>query len=263
MYINSAWRILTVGDGDLSFSQALLESYRPQFLTATIFDNYSSLNTKYGDVHFQKLQIQGCNVLTDFDVTNKQTWGSLKKHQFDAVIFQFPLLPAFNSEEDFKQQCINVSVNTLNRRLLRKYLLNSVNYFLDPNGSQLAFITSKDVKPYRQWHIEQVLTLNTDINYLGYMPFNIEKFPGYKIRNVDRNKHVKDTQGITYAFSQRISTELDSKLTQPKYLNDNYCSYCRVGPFYAEQDKQNHLRSKKHQTMTQFEVQWLADITKS
>ncbi|NQZ81566.1 MAG: DUF2431 domain-containing protein [Colwellia sp.] len=260
MYINPAWRILTIGDGDLSFSHSLLENYRPQSLTATIFDDHSSLSTKYGVTHFQQLQAQGCEVLTSFDVTNNQTWGQLCKHQFDAVFFQFPLLPAFNSIEDFKQQCQNISLNTLHRRLLRRYLLNCFEYFLDNNGAQLAFITSKDVKPYRQWHIEQSLILNSDIHYLGSIKFEIEKFPGYKIRNVDRDKHVKDTQGLTYVFSRRINTELDNKISKPKYLGDNYCSYCRVGPFYTIQDKQNHLTSKKHQKMALFEQQWLNEI---
>jgi len=260
MYINSAWRILTIGDGDLSFSHALLENYQPKALTATIFDNYASLSAKYGAEHFQQLQAQGCELLTSFDVTNKQTWEQLKKQQFDAVFFQFPLLPAFNSADDFKQQCANVSVNTLHRRLLRHYLLHCFEEFLDSYGAQLAFITSKDVKPYRQWHIEQALTLNTDIHYLGYMPFEIAKFPGYKIRNVDRDKHVKDTQGITHVFSRRLSTELDCKLTKPKYLDDNYCGYCRVGPFHTEQDRENHRVSKKHQQMALFEQQWLSDI---
>jgi len=280
MYINPAWRILTIGDGDLSFSHSLLENYRPQSLTATIFDDLSSLNTKYGLTHFQQLHAQGCEVLTGFDVTNNETWGQLGKHQFDAVFFQFPLLPAFSSAEHFTQQCQHISVNTLHRRLLRQYLLNCFEYFLDSHGAQLAFITSKDVKPYRQWHIEQSLTLHSDIDYLGSMAFDIEKFPGYKIRNVDRDKHVKNTQGISYVFSCSTNTQLDSppfdstpfdntsfdntelakKISKPKYLGDNYCSYCRVGPFYTAQDKQNHLSSKKHQKMALFEQQWLNDI---
>lgn len=260
MYINPAWRILTIGDGDLSFSHSLFNNYRPQALTATTFDDLASLSTKYGLEHFQQLQEKGCEVLTSFDVTDQKTWGKLGEHQFDAVIFQFPLLPAFNSNEDYKQRCQNISVNTLHRRLLRQYLLNCFDHFLDGNGAQLAFITSKDVKPYRQWHIEQSLILNSKINYLGSMAFEIENFPGYKIRNVDRDKHVKDTQGITYVYSCLTSTELDNKIAKPKYLRENYCSFCRVGPFSTEQDKQNHQRSKKHQKMAIFEQQWRNDL---
>ncbi|WP_441003111.1 class I SAM-dependent methyltransferase [Pseudocolwellia agarivorans] len=264
MYINPAWRILTIGDGDLSFSYSLLKHYQPAALTATIFDDYASLADKYSEDHYQHLLAQGCDVLTSFDVTNSQTWEGLNKHQFDVVIFQFPLLPAFNSVEEFNQQCGNklksVSLNTLHRRLLRDYLLNCFNEFLDQKGAQIALITSKDVKPYRQWNIEQALTLKTNINYIGSMPFEIEMFPGYKIRNVDRDKHVKDTQGITYAFSRKITTELDALLLKPEYLKAHYCGACRVGPLHSEQDKLNHIASKRHQQMQIFEQQWLEDI---
>jgi hypothetical protein len=39
--------------------------------------------------------------------------------------------------------------------------------------------------------------MQTSLSYVGKMAFNISEFPGYKIRNVDRDKHVKDTQGFT------------------------------------------------------------------
>ena len=47
MYINPKWRILTIGDGDLSFSVSLLKNYQPRALTATVFDSQLSLSTKY------------------------------------------------------------------------------------------------------------------------------------------------------------------------------------------------------------------------
>mgnify|MGYP000046988277 CR=1 FL=1 len=50
MYIDPKWRVLTVGDGDLSFSASLLKNYQPQQLTATIYDSKGSLDEKYGDI---------------------------------------------------------------------------------------------------------------------------------------------------------------------------------------------------------------------
>jgi len=264
MHINPAWRILTVGDGDLSFSCSLLKNYRPASLTATTFDDYNTLTNKYGDNHFKQLQAERCKVITGFDVTNNKTWGQLDRYQFDVVIFQFPLLPAFTSVKEFNEKCgtedNKISVNTLHRRLLRQYLLNCFNAFLDNTGAQLAIITSKDVKPYREWNIEQSIILNTDINYLGFIPFNINAFPGYKIRNVDRDKYVKDTQGFSYIYSRRNTTELDNKLIKPNYSGERYCSFCRVGPFNNSQDKLNHIASKRHKQMEVFEQQWLADL---
>ncbi len=266
MYINSNWRILTIGDGDLSFSSSLLKHHKPKLLTATIYDELKNLCHKYSDEHYLTIKQLGSEVLTNFDVTNSTTWQSLKKNQFDLIIFQFPLVPAFESIQDFKQNCLDkgISVNTLNRQLLRQFLLNSFQYFLDPHGAQLCYITSKDVKPYREWAIESSLTYDTDINYLGSMKFNITLFPGYQIRNVDRNKHVKDTLGITYVWSKKENTDLSNKLELAPYLTNEklYCPLCRVGPFMTEQDKIAHQTSKRHIKMTQFEQQFLHLIKK-
>ena len=260
MIINKEWRILTVGDGDLSFSNALLKSHHPAALTATIYDSQSTLSEKYGVKFYQKLKAKNIPVLFEFDVCNENSWGKLKKHNFDVVIFQFPLLPAFKSFSDYKNHCTDLNPNILNRRLLRTFLINSFTHFLDPNGQQLCFITSKDVKPYRQWNIESALHLQTDIHYLGSRPFDIEKFPDYRVRNVDRDKHVKDTKGLTYVWSKQKDHPITDKLQDFQYHGENYCSACRAGPFSTEQDAVEHKQSKKHLKMMEYEKLWLADI---
>ncbi|MBA6252659.1 class I SAM-dependent methyltransferase [Colwellia sp. MB3u-55] len=267
MYIDPKWRVLTVGDGDLSFSASLLKHHQPQQLTATIYDSMACLQEKYGDVYYQQLQQDNCQVITDFDVTDENTWGTLAKKSFDLVIFQFPLLPAFPSEQAFQAQCQQLSVNTLNRALLRKYLLNCFQYFLDENGAKLALITSKNVKPYLQWNIEKALITNTDINYIGRFFFDITKFPDYKVRNVNRDKHVKSTQGTTYIYSHAslenckamFDAHSDDYITynrKSRVPEDKKCLACHTGAFATEHDKQMHLATKKHQQMSAYEQQW-------
>jgi len=268
MFINPDWRILTIGDGDLSFSASLFNHHKPKKLTATIFDSLETLTNKYDDKAYQALRQNNCEVLTQFDVTNKDTWSTLKENSYDLVIFQFPLIPAFSSQDDFQQQCgqSNISVNTLNRHLLRTFLVNSFSHLLDPNGENLCYITSKDVKPYREWDIENTLLIGLEndhnpINYLGQMNFEINNFPGYRIRNVDRDKHVKDTKGNTYVYSNKTHTELSKKLIIPNYANtdlsDKYCAFCRVGPFFSSTDKIEHQQSKRHKKMTEYNNQWV------
>jgi hypothetical protein len=267
MYIDPKWRVLTVGDGDLSFSASLLKNHQPHQLTATIYDSKGCLDDKYGDEYYRQLQQENCQVITEFDVTDKNTWGELNNKSFDLVIFQFPLLPAFPSQQAFQSQCESVSVNTLNRALLRKYLLNCFEYFLDDNGAKLALITSKNVKPYLEWDIERALIRNTTINYIGRFYFDITKFPDYKVRNVNRDKHVKSTQGTTYIYS---SDSLESCKTIYDSASDDYITYnrpsrvpeyktcqaCRTGAFASERDKQMHLGTKKHRQMFEYEAQW-------
>lgn len=260
MIINKNWRILTIGDGDLSFSSALLENHQPASLTATVYDSLATLSGKYGDLFYRQLKNKNISTLFEVDICNKDSWAGLTKHSFDVVIFQFPLLPAFSSFTEYKNRCAKLTPNILNRRLLRSFLINSFTHFLDPNGQQLCFITSKDVKPYRQWNIENALHLQTDIHYLGSTPFDIEMFPGYKVRNVDRNKHVKDTKGITYVWSKQKNHPLVKKLQAAQYQGDSYCSACRAGPFSTELDEIEHKQSKKHLQMMEFERLWLEDI---
>ncbi|MGO2012269.1 MAG: class I SAM-dependent methyltransferase [Pseudoalteromonas sp.] len=256
MYLNPAWRVLTVGDGDLSFSNAIMTHLKPALLVASTYDDEATINKKYTDNQLAKLRATGITVLTEFDVTNPISWQRLDEQKFDVVVFQFPLIPAFKGETEFRNNTQRSSMNVLNRALLHLYLKHAHQFALDKRGEMLIYITSKDVKPYREWNIEGSLNQGLAVSYLGQMPFDINQFPGYKVRNVDRDKHVKDTSGISYVFSSKATHNLQHTLTKPPYLSENYCVLCRVGPYMATEDKEKHLRSKKHQQMQQFEQDW-------
>ncbi|MBQ4834815.1 MULTISPECIES: class I SAM-dependent methyltransferase [Pseudoalteromonas] len=252
MQLDPKWRILTVGDGDLSFSYSIKTYLQPQQIIASIYDSESTLREKYTSHALDKLKASNTPVLTEFDVTDKTSWSRLNGQTFDAVIFQFPLIPAFASHHEFKEN--SLSINTLNRRLLRYFLVYSQSIALDKQGPMLSIITSKDVKPYCEWNLEQTLHQSLDLNYLGQTEFDITRFPEYKIRNVDRDKHVKDTRGISYFWSPKHAPV--QPLTKPSYLSESHCAMCRVGPFLTEQDKQAHLNSKKHKQMSKHEQAW-------
>jgi len=274
MFIKPNWRILTIGDGDLSFSASLWQNFKPKQLTATVFDSQQTLENKYQHHAINLLNTDpNQQVLFGFDVTKPEswpeTWSTLNKQQFDLVIFQFPLVPAFESPQYFHNKG-DISINTLNRLLLRQFLLHCEKYFLDPNGPQLCYITSKDVKPYSEWNIESSLNQDLEhIQYLGSMPFHINKFPGYKVRNVDRDKHVKDTHGITYVWSPK-ACQTASPAESPKehdkallkvleaksHQSDDCCKICKAGPFVSASDKAMHEQTKKHRLMQQYENEY-------
>ncbi|NMM39870.1 class I SAM-dependent methyltransferase [Pseudoalteromonas arctica] len=258
MYLNPNWRILTVGDGDLSFSHALFTDIKPAKLVASTYDSAATITLKYADNALNALRDHHITVLDDFNVTDPQAWQRLNGELFDVVIFQFPLIPAFVGESAYRENTQTTSMNTLNRALLHQYIKYTTELALDSNGPMLCYITSKDVKPYREWNIEGSLNCGLASRYIGQMPFDISSFSGYKIRNVDRDKHVKDTSGTTYVFSPKETTELHNRLTTPSYLAADSCSLCRVGPFQASEDKQKHLLAKKHQQMLGFEADWQA-----
>jgi hypothetical protein len=254
--LDKQWRILTVGDGDLSFSAALHTHISPKNLCASIYDSEQQLREKYTSHSLDTLMNNNVTVYTSFDVTRIDCWRRLEQHSFDLVIFQFPLVPGFTSKSEFEKQPL--SINTLNRRLLRCFIRYASQYALDPKGQMLCYVTSKDVKPYCEWDLESSLNHKLNIKYLGQSQFNIDQFDGYKIRNVDRDKHVKDTSGITYVWSKKSHPQLSSLLILPQYLQHGYCPYCRVGPFLTEKDKDAHMNSKKHKTMAKHQNDWYA-----
>jgi len=262
MYLDPDWRILTVGDGDLSFSSAIHNNVKPRTLVASTYDDAITIEQKYQDNALNDLKAQNVAVLNSFDVTNLACWQTLSanQHSFDVVIFQFPLIPAFVGREAFENNTRQTSMNVLNRALLHQFIKYANEYALDKNGPMLCYITSKDVKPYREWNIEGSLNNGLTADYLGQIPFDISHFEGYKIRNVDRDKHVKDTSGITYVFSPKSidkhTSELSSRLTKPAYLTSNHCPLCRVGPYVASEDEAKHLNAKKHQQMLHLESDW-------
>ncbi|MBH0055451.1 DUF2431 domain-containing protein [Pseudoalteromonas sp. SWXJZ94C] len=262
MYLNNKWRILTVGDGDLSFSNAIRNHVNPQTLVASTYDDATTIEQKYQNNALNNLKARNVHVLNSFDVTNTACWQGLKGYlnSFDVVIFQFPLIPAFVGREAFESNTRQNSMNVLNRALLHQFIKYANEFALDPGGPMLCYITSKDVKPYREWNIEGSLNDRLNIEYCGQMQFDISHFEGYKIRNVDRDKHVKDTSGITYVFSPKNidthTSELSPQLTKPAYLTPNHCSLCRVGPYMASEDETKHLNAKKHQQMLHLESDW-------
>lgn len=269
MILKRDWSILTIGDGDLSFSRSIFDYHQPKHLTATVYDSSEQLKQKYGSEHLDYLDDQSkmgasCQAITGFDVTNLQSVQSLSQN-YDVVIFQFPLVPNFSSADEFAKHTQadsnRISVNTINRRLLRLFLQNSFDYLLSKTGAQLAYISSKDVKPYTEWDIEYSLTTATDLVCMGSLPFKITEFPGYKIRNVDRDKHVKGTAAFTYVYSTqsnqaRVSPLLVEITPTQTLFGNNGCDICHAGPFATEQEKTAHLAGKKHQRMRGFCEQW-------
>lgn len=260
MKLSPNLRILTIGDGDLSFSNSLRLHHQPQSLCATVFDSQAVLANKYGVDHYEQLVDSGVSVLTEFDVTDSTTWQGLAENSFDLVIFQFPLLPNDACATIHQRSQMLGDQNLRHRRLLHQFLQHAQQYFLAADGARLMIITSKDVKPYRQWDIEHALTIDSSISYLGQTPFNVSDFPGYDIRNVDRDKFVKQTQGISYYYSDEPQRQLAEHLSVAQYTqrqtSEQYCAMCRVGPMLTQSDINAHQQSKRHRQMSTFDNNW-------
>ncbi len=275
MYLDPNWRILTVGDGDLSFSLSLNQMQVQMAgcqgsVTASVLDQEDELLAKYQNCAFHELKQQGSEVVSGLDITISETWPENLKGRFDALIFQFPLIPSFTSKEAF-EQAGGLTTNLLNRRLLRLYLQHAFSYFLDPDGAQLALISSKDLKPYSQWDLECGIHLGLEhqgkpVELLGMCPFQQSAFEGYRIRNVDRDKQIRGTKGTTFYWSVKPAAfypdqQLIEQLTPPTHpvgepVSEHYCNWCKTGPFASTEDRQGHLESRRHRNMQALDDDW-------
>lgn len=262
MFIKPGWRILTIGDGDLSFSLALANRYQPAALTATVLDSEAVLTNKYALNALSELRNKGCRVLFEVDITQPESFHGRLGAEYDLVIFQFPLVPNAGPLSPGKSFHHSADSNLLNRILLARTLEHSFAEFLDPQGRQLCYITSKDVKPYCDWQIES-LGEHLGIEFLGTLAFLPGEFPGYRLRNVDRDKQVKATAATTYVWGNvSDSDEVLTSLRPVPQKQNNYCHLCKVGPITTPRDLEAHLNSRQHKRKAKYQQHWLTYLEK-
>ena len=102
MRIDANWRILTIGDGDLSFSLELKRHHKVQHLVATTLDTEAQIREKYQHHGIDELERLGVNIEFGIDVTDPSSWADKISAEFDLVFFQFPLIPAVGSQQAYE-----------------------------------------------------------------------------------------------------------------------------------------------------------------
>lgn len=267
MFLPQGSRVITIGDGDLSFSRALLAHVSAENLIATTYDSESVLLNKYQRNALVDLHEAGVRTEHGLDITDLNTIPEDLKGFADIVIFNHPLVPTQKSYAQYQKER-NKSANLFNRALLYAFLKHSFGYLLNPNGQRLCYITTKSVKPYSHWHIETSLTghksnSHTRYSYLGSEPFDLSMFKNYQVRNVDRDKCVKHEASDVYVYSDNLSHKIKARLTEFKYDSPGYCPLCRKGPFANESDWELHQQTRIHKAQQAYHDDWLEHLAKS
>lgn len=260
VYLNSDWKILTIGDGDLSFSHSLIVDHGCNFVTASVLDDDKTLRNKYQENSIDALNQRSAEIYFGVDLHNKCAIPSPLKGAFDLVIFQFPLIPSFKDKRDY-QSNRGLGNNVLNRFLIYRYLQRCFEYFLDPDGVQLSYITSKDVKPYSHWNMENLYRSTRSERFLGWQPFLADLFPSYRIRNVDRDLSVKSTSAKTYVWGKTLPADFKN-IVEPLKVEEDYCLLCGSGPFSNADVRAAHQGSKGHTRLQKYEDGWQNAIKK-
>ncbi len=259
MYIKPHWKVLTIGDGDLSFSRSLVEDHQHTDIVASTLDSQATIRSKYSQQDIDWLADKGINTVHQLDVLD---WSSIPddmKHVFDLIIFQFPLIPASSSLKGLGSS-IQLNTNILNRLLVVNYIKCCFSDLLSPIGANLCYLTTKDVKPYSDWNLENLHPLPKGVQFLGQTEFELSKFPSYRIRNVERDKLVKATQSYTLVWGK--DGDINLKLSISPKHKEMHCSLCGKGPFKSQIDISNHQNSKSHVRKANYEEQWLNFLAK-
>ena len=172
-------RILLVGEGDFSFSKALLVSYNCTSLLATSFDPRPAVIEKYPQAvtNLEALDAErekGTQVLFEVDATKIGTsrTGSggkpIKRGGFDKIVFNFPHVGG--KTKDVARQV------RYNQELLLGFF-NAAVPLLAPMG--IIVVTTFEGLPYETWDLKG-LAKDAGLKSQRSFRFESQWYPGYK-----------------------------------------------------------------------------------
>uniref|UniRef100_A0A0E0M2I9 25S rRNA (uridine-N(3))-methyltransferase BMT5-like domain-containing protein n=1 Tax=Oryza punctata TaxID=4537 RepID=A0A0E0M2I9_ORYPU len=179
-HYSSIQSILTVGDGDFSFSLALATAFGSgDNLVATSLDTIEDLRGKYSraESNIMDLKRMGATVLYRIDAKRMKDHTSLKLRRFDRIVFNFPHA-GFKGKED------DLHMINLHRELVWGFFQNA-RHLLRPYGE--IHVSHKIGLPYDRWCIEH-LAYESSLTMIAKVVFRKEDYPGYNQKRGDSAK---------------------------------------------------------------------------
>lgn len=200
-------KILTVGDGDFSYSVALSRHLQNGHnLTATSYESKSTLENVYpSDMlqsYFQELQQAGASIRFAIDAT--QLPQDLQETVWDVVVWNFPCT-AIAAGQDGQNQAMED-----NKELLRRFC-RSVQ-------AQEIHMAHKTKPPYNQWGLVEVVTSSGgNWKYVGRIVLDRALWRPYVPRKALNQKSFPCHDACTYVF-QRSTNSSSSSVENPMWL---------------------------------------------
>ena len=264
--------ILTVGDGNLSYSISLLAAIPNLELTATTYDDLECLKAKYGAEKMtetvEKITSKGSRVVHGVDA--RKLGESLdKQDRFDRIVFMHPLVPNVECAVVARKRGTAFATVLINRRMIVEFL-DSASTFLAPGGE--VHITMKDVHPYTTWRLDWLGRFSESLRFIRLQPFDASVAGLYESRNVERDKDFPLTRSVTFVYAKKqvddkdnhdeLATANESSGT-PSAKRQRFvqsvigsCEMCGA-QFTSERDQSAHIESRKHRKAAELEAAWL------
>lgn len=190
----SGMKTLTVGEGNFSFSHALVEQFKGKGsnLVATCYDSEERLHQKYSDAagHIKAIEAAGAKVFYGVDATQLASFPELDG-PFERVVFNFP-----HAGLGIKDKAKSIASN---QKLIHGFFA-SVRPFLRARG--LVTLTVKKGEPYASWRVVPLAT-EAQLAERGHREFHPSHFPLFSHRRTaghgahEENNHVISAKGAT------------------------------------------------------------------
>ena len=223
--------VLTVGDGDLSFTASLsIMSCLPKKITGTVYETLDTIISVYGDEiisgRLAALREKGVGVQFSVDATNFETETTPSK-----IFWNFPCTAEEKGQDGQNQQMES------NKQMLRAFAKECDKIWGDNVGSNSnsnsnsksnsnsnsnrgkgeidksgnvrcdigsLFISHKTKPPYNQWSIIELITeSSSQLEYSGSFIFDKTLFPTYTNRKALDKKSFTMNDAVCHVFRRR------------------------------------------------------------
>uniref|UniRef100_A0AAV1UI22 25S rRNA (uridine-N(3))-methyltransferase BMT5-like domain-containing protein n=1 Tax=Peronospora matthiolae TaxID=2874970 RepID=A0AAV1UI22_9STRA len=210
-------KILTVGDGNFSYSLALARALGPDSgveLMATSHESRTSIVETYPDgekILGELAVMSNVTVKHEVDATDAEQLKALG--QFDRVIWNFPCIRAPQGKDGQNEEMER------NKKLLHDFFRH-VGHVLTATGE--VHVTHKTKAPFSQWGIKNIATTN----HLGYkrsVIFDRCLYPGYTNKKVLSKGSFPIWDSQTFVFVPEGQAQLPAEGEETGMPDDNGC----------------------------------------
>lgn len=188
--------VLTVGDGDLSFSLALARFLGAENVVATTYESRESIIRSYpetGARNIKELEKLNCRIFHGVDANDLQSTLPVRDERFDFVVFNFPCIATEVAGEDGQSE--EMAVNQL---MLQRFGKGAAQ-LLKPGG--FVHVSHKTKAAFKNWGVATFVCENSGLASLGAVVFDRCVYPGYINRKARDRKSFPASDAVTFVFA--------------------------------------------------------------